>query len=475
MTTVPNHEEQPASLSRIDRLAEHNLKALHRAREFIATRTLGNEPTAIETPDDFGASILAPKVTPEMFHGLTGEVMRTATTGTEVHPAAAGAAFLTFASAALGRERYVRIGNGMHHPRLYMVHAGRSGSAGKGMALELTNRIREAAEQDDPSALPCGNVHHGGLSTSEGLVWAIRDESDEKDSDGIPTHAGIADKRLHIIEEELANALEQGNRSGNTLSMTLRMAWDGIDLAPLTKTSRTRATKPHICIYGCITPSELSSAMRVRDLTNGFANRFLFIWAERQGVVPFPAAAGDTAILDFATRLKDSIAIASSSEEVSASPEARSLFEDFYYGHRQGVGVPSVVQNLTERHPPYAWRLALTFALLDQSDVIDAPHMKAALAWLTFCRESVVRIFSSVDLEEQAIRAGEFARRILAALQVAQGNTLSRVHLRKALGKPSNNVLDAALDQLDMAGFIHIIATPRQGGGRPLREYSLRR
>jgi putative DNA primase/helicase len=62
---------------------------------------------------------------------------------------------------------------------------------------------------------------------------------------------------LLAIESEFDNVLSQLRRDSNTLSATIRNLFDGRDLEPLTKTSPTRATRPHVCILGHITGHEL--------------------------------------------------------------------------------------------------------------------------------------------------------------------------------------------------------------------------
>jgi hypothetical protein len=79
-----------------------------------------------------------------------------------------------------------------------------------------------------------------------------------------------------------------GRRDGNTLSAALRDCWDGVDLKPATKSNRLYASHPHVCLSGAISPSELTGLMNFRELTNGFANRFLMIWAERTRMLAVP-------------------------------------------------------------------------------------------------------------------------------------------------------------------------------------------
>jgi len=434
-------------------------------------------PDAEADADNDLPPIEGPKVTDDMRYGLVGEVMEAASSGTEVNPAAAGLSFMTFASAALGREKYVSIGDQQHHPRLYSVHAGRSSRAGKGMALALTKRIRKEVERqrdalNEQSA--CGIFHDGGLSSREGLAWLIRDASDELSTEGKSIDPGVSDKRVFVLEEELANVLKQAARDGNTLSAALRTAWDGGDIAPATKSNRTRATAPHIAIHACITPYELQKSLDQNNLTNGFANRFLFCWAERIGIVPNPPPTPEQTVKALAGKLLFAIKHARQSGEVAVTNEARALYNAFYFESRRGRGMTEQLRGLLERHPPYAWRLALTFALLDGTDEIDGRHMKAALAWLVYCRDSTKLIFSTPRKEAEVIEARNLGDRIIEQLQHASGLTMDREPLHKLLGKPDKEKLNAALQQLQDAGLLDEVVTPRAGGGRPLRQYRLK-
>ena len=108
-----------------------------------------------------------------------------------------------------------------------------------------------------------------GLSSGEGLKWAVRDavEAHEPLKDRgrivgfqpvIRDH-GVADKRLLVIESEFAQALKVMEREGNTLSPTLRQAWDSGNLRTLTKNDPVVATDAHVSILGHITREELTA------------------------------------------------------------------------------------------------------------------------------------------------------------------------------------------------------------------------
>ncbi len=64
---------------------------------------------------------------------------------------------------------------------------------------------------------------------------------------------GVTDKRLLVIEPEFAQVLRAVARHGNTLSSTVRTAWDTGNLATLTKSDPVTATDAHIAIIAHVT------------------------------------------------------------------------------------------------------------------------------------------------------------------------------------------------------------------------------
>ena len=149
----------------------------------------------------------------------------------------------------------------------------------------------------------------------------------------------IEDKRLWVVESEFANVLHQGRRDGNTLSAALRDCWDGVDLKPATKSNRLYASDPHVCLSGAISPSELTGLMSTRELTNGFANRFLMIWAERTRMLPFPKETPQAVVEQLASRTLEVLAFVHADRHgkrehlrMELSPQAQWRYAQLYRG-----------------------------------------------------------------------------------------------------------------------------------------------
>jgi hypothetical protein len=122
-----------------------------------------------------------------------------------------------------------------------------------------------------------------GLSTGEGLIWAVRDPIYKmKGGKQVEEDPGVSDKRHLFDEREFFNTLTVMTRAGNTLSPIMREAWDNRGILRLvTKHSPAKATGAHISVVAHITEDELRQNLSQSALMNGFANRFVFALVKR--------------------------------------------------------------------------------------------------------------------------------------------------------------------------------------------------
>lgn len=418
----------------------------------------------------------APRPDPACLYGLVGDVAQAGSNNTEANPFAIAAAMLAYLGAAVGRGPFMPIGDDWNHARLFMVHVGRSSRGRKGTAKKLIYRINNAVKALDEFLVP--QVHRGGLSTREGLALMIHDGY----KDGKNEVPAIADKRLLVVESEFANILHQSKRDGNTLSAALRDAWDGTSIRPAVKTCRVWASDPHIGIIGDVTPSELRELMHARELTNGFANRFIFFWAEGDKVLPFPQYTPKHVVEALADRVALVLRFAGADRHVDMdvmrmefSTEAASLYARLYRGELRDRSAGENITGLLDRRAPVLLRLAMLFALTDQTSVIAVNHINAAMAWVRYWVDSVKFIFQSAVDEAGAAATTDIAQRIVTYL-ATQGQA-TRTELTKGCfgGHVSKATLDKALDELITASppAIEVETVPRPNGqpGSPSKVY----
>jgi hypothetical protein len=309
----------------------------------------------------------APRPDPACLYGLIGDIARAAGATTEASPYATALNALAYIGCCLGRGPYMPVGNTNHHARLFTMHVGRSGRGRKGDAVSLLDRIDMALRKAHPELAP--QVHRGGLSSREGLAYLIHDGFKEGKNEVEPIH----DKRLWVRESEFANVLHQTKRDGNTLSAALRDCWDGVGIKPATKSNRISASHPHVSLSAAVTTTELLSLTEQRELSNGFANRFMVIFSERTKLVPFPRSTPQAEVDALADRVAEVLKFAQAERwvvrdhmRVGLSPEAAKDYGALYLGELNRYDYGTLVTSLLERRAPVLLRIAMIFALTDR-------------------------------------------------------------------------------------------------------------
>ena len=420
----------------------------------------------------------APRPDPACLYGLVGDVARAGSGTTEANAYAVALNFLVYLGAAVGRGTYMQVGNTWHHARGFGLHVGRSGRGRKGDAASLVHRIDKAIRALDEQTAP--QVHRGGLSTREGLALLIHDGWTQGKEEVPPIH----DKRLCVFESEFANVLAQGKRDGNTLSSALRDCWDGVSIRPATKSSRVWATDPHVGLMAAVTPSELRALMAARELTNGFANRFLIVWAERTQMLPFPQATPQGVINDLAQRTAEVIEFAGGLRpvdrdvhRVTLTAAAQGLYARLYGAELNDQSDGELIAALLERRAPVLLRLAMLFALSDLTREVDVHHVEAALAWIKYWRESVKFIFTSAMDEAGVAETSEATEKIVEFLRSKGKATRKQITIECFQSHATKARIDAALDELLTATpariVVETVARPKGNPGSPTKFYAL--
>lgn len=426
------------------------------------------------THDDFEIHRNPPQPAEICLYGLVGDVARAGSAETETNPYAIAANFMAYLSCAIGRCPYLPIGNTWHHARLFVLHIGRSGRGRKGDAVSLTVRIAQAVQQLKPDFAP--QVHRGGLSSREGLVALIHDGY-RQGGQNIPA---IDDKRLWIVESEFANILHHGRGKGNTLSAALRDCWDGISLKPATKSNRLYACNPHVCLSGAITPNELMALVTSREMTNGLANRFLMLWAERSEILPFPQATPQATVDALAWRIFKLIEFVRPNQEVDClqmelTSQAQWHYAQLYRSELNDDSAGDRVTALMERRAPMLLRIAMLFALTDLQLCVDVVHIEAAMAWIRYANESAKYVFISASDEVKMMQIGELAHRIVAFLDRRIQASRSEIMVECFQGHASKANIDAAIERLLNTSppriSIHLIHRPKEKPGSPTTIY----
>lgn len=405
------------------------------------------------------------------FHGVAGEIVRAIEPHSEADPAAILVQFLVAFGSAAGRHAYFPVEADRHFTNLFALIVGETAKGRKGTSRKQATRTVEMTDADWAQRITTG------LVSGEGLIFEVRDavskrrkaknqvERESADADGYITDIedhGVTDKRTLIIESEFASALRAAGRETSTLGHVVRQAWDGGNLRTMAKTSPARATDAHISILAHITLAELKRDLTTTDMANGFANRFLFVCARRSKLLPRQDPNRELNLIRFVWRIREALDFAAEDRAVDFSDDATKRWDALYA--ELAVGHPGILGDVTARAEPQILRLALTYALLDCSEMIEIEHLRAAEAVWAYCDESAQHVFGR--------RTGNKLADRLAAELKERPDGMTRGEIRDLVGgRVSAADIENALSELANLGVAHSerVAT----GGRPVERWTV--
>lgn len=398
-----------------------------------------------------------PELDDAALHGIAHKVVSTVLPHSEAAEVALLASLLTACGNAMGRGAYIRVGADRHHLNLNVGLVGETSKGRKGMSW---NFVRDLVHAADP--FWAEERIMGGLSSGEGLIYAVRDKrmGVNKEGDPIVEDPGADDKRLMVVEGEFAGPMRTMTREGNTLSVLIRQAWDGGKLATLTRNSPLKATDAHVSIIGHITKTELLKLLSEADAHNGFANRFLWLLVRRSKALPFGGDWTDVNAAPLVRDLNAAIEYGRQPREIGWDAGARGLWAEVYEDLSEGK--PGLFGATTSRGEAQTLRLAALYATLDSRQAIARPHVEAALALWRYAEASALWIFGNAT-------GDAVADRIVSALE-EKSEGLTRTDISGLFQRnTSADRIKGALDLLEHTGRIRCekLAT----GGRPTERW----
>src|SRR5262249_42603002 len=141
------------------------------------------------------------------------------------------------------------------------------------------------------------------------------------------------------------------------------------------------------------------------------------------------------------TRLGSALTFAKSASELRRDEDARTLWYAVY--EKLSEGEPGFVGAILGRAEAHVMRLACLYALMDESSIIRAPHLRAALALSRYCQESVRYIFGQT-------LGDPVAEKILEALRISAAG-LTRTEIRDLFQRHRRgHEIDSALALLEV-------------------------
>lgn len=392
--------------------------------------------------------------------GLAGRVVEAVSPHTEADPIAVLVSLLIGFGCAVGSGPHALVGATRHPPREYAAVVGKTSKARKGDSWQPNKLLFTLAAPDWSRRLL------GGLSSGEGLISAVRDPVvrtepvKEKGKivgyEEVVVDEGELDKRLLVVEPELARVLRVMGRQGNTLSAILRDAWDTGDLRSMTRKDPLAATGAHVALLGHITIEELRRELSDVEAANGFANRIPWFAVRRSKEIPEPEPFAGQAVDALAEQVALTLQRASTVGLMTRDPDARELWREVYgdlTADRDGL-----VGAILARAEAHVLRFSLAYALLDGSATVSVEHLAAALELWAYAERSVEFIFGDATGDPVADAIHD---------ALVQAGALTRTQIRDLFGRhEQSGRIDQALQVLLRRGRARV--EQRSTGGRPV-------
>ena len=408
-------------------------------------------------PDTYVASISDssswPELAEEALCGLPGEIVGAIEPHTEADPVAVLSSLLAAFGNAIGRGAYFTVGADRHHLKVNVSLVGDTSKGRKDMSWGYVRELMHATDERWTEEL----VLHG-LSSGEGLIYAVRDRLEGENNKGetMVVDEGVEDKRLLVLEAELAGVLKVMSREGNTLSPVIRQAWDDGALQTLTKNSPMKATEAHVSIIGHITKAELLRHLTETEAANGFANRFVWLLVMRSKELPFGGQWFKVDAAPLVRRLNSALEFGSAPMEVMWGDGARDIWARIYGPLSEGK--PGLFGAVIGRGEAQVVRLAALYALMNESYEIDADHLLAALALWDYAEKSARYVFGDAT-------GDPVADQILEALRASRGEGMTKTEISQLFGRNKSAARIARALSL-LLSMEHVRRKMQRTGGR---------
>ena len=291
-----------------------------------------------------------------------------------------------------------------------------------------------------------------GVSTPVGLMDRIADDFEQVDTEGntvvIP---GNPDKRVLVDLSEFGALISIMRTSmGAGLSELFRNVYDAKPYTNGAKVHKTNVAEHQISVLGNCTPKELigllfDSRDRAATSSNGFANRFVYLFSRSERSIPDPLPT--EGVEEFAQVIVQNVlsvyqkagitSQANRQFEMKLTPEAA-----LYWGTEDHPGEYQRMRNhrsktvraddLTGRMVTNTRKLSCVMSLINGESEVSLGSLKAAAAAIWYSARVIDTICGSVGERVEANKVRDNAMRIVAQLSNAESKTLALRDLYRA-------------------------------------------
>ena len=383
-TLAPRFAETLTEAELRDRFERTMKKATERLGEPAGSVTI-NAAAAPERDPGTIVDLLSRQVTADFpadpwrdaYGGLIGELTEAALPHTDASKVGLLGALLV----TLGSMLPAQCGfHGRQTTALYVCLVGDSSTGRKGTTMYYADEAVRAALD-----LPFMKLSGAGVNSGEAVINHLARQQ-----------AKALFPVLRVYEEEYSRLLVVGRREGTTVDSVLRAGFDGRMLATMKAAGALEVDPPYILsALAGITRDELRTRMSADGITNGAANRWLWLPVTRRAGTR--ASGSLTVAITF--ELKDAFKAAkswvgsspTSLRELALSAEAKTTAED--YEQWLLTSTVGTAQQLARRFHTHAVRIALLHATVERSVLVSLDHVRRGIALTEYARAGLAYVF----------------------------------------------------------------------------------
>ena len=375
---------------------------------------------AAMTDNDWEEPETAPELPNIAWRGLFADYRELASPTTEACDEFHFATFLQTIGCTLGHRLHVSLGDDSLYPNFYIVLVGKSALSRKDTAMNKGARLLNALHEQMYEQNPQFAIVQG-LRSVEGLLDEL---------------AGIRKVRLIQLSEMLSLISKAHQGKSDTMTPMLTELYNcppRLNL-PVHQLDKPDCRESFVSILAGITNAWLPKAITEADILGGFFNRWMYFSGISKDPIPIPPKMDPRKRSQLQNNLNDIRRWADNHDgEVALSPEATALFNDYYPAYYQRCDREGLLPTLLVRVQDFIFKIALVYAAIDQSSVIEEEHLRAAIAVGNYLEASVEEIFhtfakTKLMLQEQKVldflrsQSGPVAKRdTYYALNMAAG------------------------------------------------------
>lgn len=375
----------------------------------------------------------------EAFEGLLGECVIDLAAGTDASLAGLLGAVIAFAGALIPGQAYF---HRLQTSSPFVALVGESSIGRKGTAMmRVSDAMGHALGREHVN-----RVILDGLASGEGLVSSMHWKQTT-----FPNEPAVG----VVFEEEYATLLAARSREGSTLDPKMRAAFDGSILSNRRSGDSKTVVPPYwLVALIAITPGELRDRLEAGAMTSGSANRWLYLPVVRREIVPTNTeprfSDGNVARLTAARRVA-----LGAGHPLNVQPAAVRVLAE--YADWLPTVAYGLARDLVRRLGVIAFRVALTHALVEQSEEVSLGHLRRGIAITEYARRGIAWVFGSTIGNRDA----DLLYRHLVAAGRLRKHSITREIIRDPIRQ------QAAIDELTRLSLAHIEVMHPEGGGRP--------